>query len=416
MEIFLVGGAVRDQLLELPVKERDWVVVGASPEELSNQGFKPIGKDFPVFLHPTTKEEYALARTERKTGHGYTGFQFHTAPDVTLEQDLQRRDLTINAMAVNANDQLVDPYGGERDLQTRVLRHVSKAFSEDPVRILRVARFAARFHHLGFTVASETMTLMQSMVNNGEVDHLVAERVWKEMAKALTEPSPHIFFSCLRECGALARLLPEIENLYGVPQPPKHHPEIDCGVHTMMALQQAVLLTDKPQVRFATLVHDLGKATTPKDVLPRHIGHEQRGVDLIKDLCSRLAIPNDCRDLAVMVSAYHTHCHRAQELTAKKLLETLENIDAFRRPERFADFLISCEADARGRTGFENRNYPQKTYFQQALQICQEIGSNQVDREKFTGPKIGEQIRRLRIRSLDEFRNHWANEVKSTNN
>jgi len=413
MEIFLVGGAVRDQLLDLPVKDRDWVVVGATPDDMLQQGFKPVGKDFPVFLHPTTKEEYALARTERKTGPGYTGFEFYAAPDVTLEQDLQRRDLTINAMAVNSEDQLIDPFCGERDVQARILRHVSDAFAEDPVRVLRVARFAARYHHLGFTIAEETMALMREIVNNGEIDNLVAERVWKEMERALSESSPHIFYETLRECGALARLLPEIENLYGVPQPPEHHPEIDCGVHTMMALQQASLLSQSTQVRFATVMHDLGKATTPKDILPRHIGHEQRGVDLIKALCNRLAVPNDYRDLAVIVSAYHTHCHRGPHLTAKTVLQTLENTDALRRPERFNDFLITCEADARGRTGFENRHYPQVSYFQEALAICQSIGIDQVDQSKYQGAQIGEQLRQLRLAALKEFRDRHLGEVES---
>lgn len=400
-------------MLDLPVSERDWVVVGASPEDLLNQGFKAVGKDFPVFLHADTKEEYALARTERKTGRGYTGFQFYAAPDVTLEQDLQRRDLTINAMAIDANDQLVDPYGGERDIQQRILRHVSSAFSEDPVRILRIARFAARFHRFGFTVAAETMDLMQSMVSNGEVDHLVPERVWKEMAKALSESSPNVFFEVLRECGALARLLPEIENLYGVPQPPKHHPEIDCGIHTMMALQQACLLTEKPQIRFAVLMHDLGKATTPKNLLPSHYGHEQRGVDLIKNLSARLAVPTDYRDLAIIVSAYHTHCHRAEEMTAKKLLETFEKADAFRRPERFGDFLVSCEADARGRTGFENRHYTQAAYLQEALTLCQNISAEQVDKERHQGQAMGEEIKCLRLSALKQFRDSHASDVKS---
>ena len=415
MEIYLVGGAVRDQLLDLPVKDRDWVVVGTTPDAMLQQGFKPIGKDFPVFLHPASKEEYALARVERKTGPGYTGFQFHTAPDVTLEQDLERRDLTMNAMAINNNDQLIDPFGGVQDIQARLLRHVSPAFSEDPVRILRVARFAARYHPLGFTVAEETMDLMHTMVSSGEVDHLVAERVWKEMEGALAEPSPHIFFETLRECGALARLVPEIENLYGVPQPPKHHPEIDCGVHTMMTVQQAASLSDNAQVRFAAVMHDLGKATTPKDILPSHYGHEQRGVELIKHLCERLAVPNDYRDLAVMVSAFHTHCHRSMELNAKTLLETLEQTDALRRPDRFQDFLSACEADARGRTGFENRQYPQAPYLMQALNLCQSIGIEQIDQQRYQGAQIGEQIRRLRLAALKEFRDRHGNDVKSLN-
>lgn len=404
MEIFLVGGAVRDQLLDLPIKERDWVVVGANPQQLLDQGFNPVGKDFPVFLHPTTKEEYALARTERKTAPGYTGFECYAAADVTLEQDLQRRDLTINAMAINNNNQLIDPYGGAQDIEQKVLRHVSEAFAEDPVRILRTARFAARYHHLGFRIAPETMALMQSMVDAGEVDHLVAERVWKELSRALGEQSPQVFIEVLRNCGALKKLMPEIDNLFGVPQPPKHHPEIDCGIHTLMSLEQAANLSADPEVRFATLMHDLGKATTPADILPSHHGHEQRGIDLIKTLCQRLAVPNNYRDLAIAVSKYHTHCHRALELTTKKLLATLEALDAFRRPQQFRQFLIACEADARGRTGFENRDYSQADYFQQALAISQSITSAQVNQEKFKGAEIGAELHRLRIKALEPHR------------
>ncbi len=406
MDIYLVGGAVRDQLLDRPVLERDWVVVGATPEQLLSQGFQAVGKDFPVFLHPESKEEYALARTERKTSPGYTGFQFHTSTDVSLEEDLKRRDLTINAMAVDSEDRLIDPYGGERDIQNRLLRHVSDAFAEDPVRILRIARFAARYHYLGFTIADETLTLMKTMVDNNEVDHLVAERFWKEMSRALQEHSPHIFIETLRACGALQRLIPEIDNLWGVPQPPKHHPEIDCGIHTMMALQQSTQLSQKGEVRFATLVHDLGKATTPDDILPSHHGHEQRGVKLIQDLCERLTVPNDYRDLAIAVSEYHTHCHRVKELSPKKLLKTLESLDAFRRPERLKDFLLACEADARGRTGFENRHYDQVTYFQEAQSLCQNITAALVDKEKHQGAAIGEEIHRLRIKALKEFKDH----------
>lgn len=409
MEVFLVGGAVRDKLMNYPCHEQDWVVVGATPEELQAQGFIPVGKDFPVFLHPQTKDEYALARTERKTGPGYTGFEFYAAPDVSLEQDLARRDLTINALAMDEVGEIIDPYGGRRDIEQRKLRHVSESFREDPVRILRVARFAARYHHLGFTVADETLGLMREMVDSCEVDYLVSERVWKEMSRALGEASPAVFFEALRDCGALQRLLPEIANLYGVPQPPKHHPEIDCGVHTMMALEQATRLSDKITVRFATLVHDLGKATTPKDILPRHIGHEQRSLDLIRGLCERLAVPNAFRELALAVAKYHTHCHRVKELKVTTLLATLEALDAFRRPERFEEFLLCCQADARGRTGFENRDYSQTAYFREALARCQDVTSDQVDADKFKGKAFGEQLHRLRLETLKPMKKSNTN-------
>lgn len=400
MDIYLVGGAVRDELLGLPVSERDWVVVGATPAELEAQGYKAVGKDFPVFLHPESHEEYALARTERKTGPGYTGFEFHAAADVTLEDDLRRRDLTINAIAKNAAGELVDPYGGQEDLQARRLRHVSDSFAEDPVRILRVARFAARFAHLGFTVADDTRALMAAMVDNGEVNHLVAERVWKEMSRALAEPSPPVFFQVLRECGALKVILPEIEALYGVPQPPKHHPEIDCGVHTLLALEQATKLSDSTLVRFATLVHDLGKAETPADILPRHIGHESRSLPLIENLCRRLAVPNDHRDLAIMVAKYHTHCHRVREMKASTLVKTLEALDVFRRPERFEQFLLCCEADARGRTGLEDRDYSQTDYFRQAHARCRAVTAAEIDPEKFHGKAFGEELHRRRVAAV----------------
>jgi tRNA nucleotidyltransferase (CCA-adding enzyme) len=404
MQVFLVGGAVRDKLMNYPAHERDWVVVGGRPEELQKQGFLPVGKDFPVFLHPDTKEEYALARTERKTGPGYTGFEFYAAPDVTLEQDLARRDLTINALAMNEAGEVIDPYGGRRDIEARKLRHVSDSFREDPVRILRVARFAARYHQRGFDVADQTMQLMREMVACGEVDYLVPERVWKEMSRALSEASPEVFFDVLRRCGALDRLLPEIANLYGVPQPPRHHPEIDCGVHTMMALHQACRLSDKTTVRFGTLVHDLGKATTPADVLPSHIGHEQRSLPLIRELCQRLAIPNAYRDLALMVAQYHTHCHKVKELKTTTLLRTLESLDAFRRPDRFEEFLLCCEADARGRTGFEDRDYSQVDYFREALTRCNQISAADVDPNEFQGKAFGEELHRLRLAALQPLR------------
>ncbi|HRG49893.1 MAG TPA: multifunctional CCA addition/repair protein, partial [Pseudomonadales bacterium] len=357
METYLVGGAVRDQLLGLPVHERDWVVTNATPEQMLAQGYTPVGKDFPVFLHPETHEEYALARTERKTAPGYHGFIFHADPSVTLEQDLYRRDLTINAIAQDSDGKLFDPYGGQKDLQQKILRHVSSAFAEDPVRILRLARFAARFHHLGFSISDETLALMRNMVASGEVSALTAERVWRECERALGERNPQVFFAVLRQCGALAVIFPEVDALFGVPQSPQHHPEIDTGIHTLMALEQCAKLTDNTQARFATLCHDLGKALTPTDVLPRHIGHEGKSKPLVLALCERLGAPTEYRDLAVLTAVYHTHCHRALTLRATTLLELFENLDLFRRPQRLEPFLMACEADARGRTGFEQCDY-----------------------------------------------------------
>lgn len=359
MNIHLVGGAVRDALLGLPTSDRDWVVTGATPAQMQALGYRPVGKDFPVFLHPQSKEEYALARTERKSGHGYKGFTFNADPAVTLEEDLQRRDLTINAIAQDAQGQLIDPWGGVRDLQARVLRHVSPAFAEDPLRVLRVARFAARFAPLGFRVAPQTLALMRQLSASGELQHLVAERVWQEMEKALGEAAPAEFFRVLRECGALQVILPEVDALFGVPQPALHHPEIDTGVHVLMCLEQAALLSEDPVVRFATLVHDVGKGTTAPHCWPSHHGHEERGVALITQLCERLRVPTRFAALGRLTSQYHTHCHRAAELRPDTLLKLLEALDAFRRPVQLTQFLLACEADARGRTGFEERPYPQ---------------------------------------------------------
>lgn len=405
MKIYLVGGAVRDKLLGYPHHEHDWVVVGARPNELEAKGFVPVGKDFPVFLHPETKEEYALARTERKTGSGYTGFLFHSAPDVTLEEDLRRRDLTINAMAEDEHGQLVDPYGGREDLQRKLLRHVSPAFVEDPVRVLRVARFAARYHHLGFRIAPETLALMKELVQNGEVDHLVAERIWKETERALLERSPHIFITSLRECGALGRIMPELDALFGVPQPPEHHPEIDTGEHCLLVLQQAAALSESASVRFAALVHDLGKGITPPSQWPRHIGHEKRGLPLLAQLCERLAVPKEHRELARLATEFHTHCHRAQELKPSTVLKLLKSTDAFRRPERFEEFLLCCEADARGRTGFENRSYPQADYLRAALTACLSIDNRDIAAQGVTGKAFG--------RALDQERLSRLHTVKS---
>jgi tRNA nucleotidyltransferase (CCA-adding enzyme) len=403
MKIYLVGGAVRDRLLGRPVTERDWVVVGGSPEDLLAQGYKPVGADFPVFLHPTTHEEYALARTERKRGHGYRGFECYAAPDVSLEDDLKRRDLTINAIAEDEHGRLIDPFQGQRDLEQRLLRHVSPAFAEDPVRILRVARFAARYAPLGFTVASETHHLMRQMVDNGEVDHLVPERVWAEMYKVLGEDQPWHFFETLKQCGALKRLLPEIDCLFGVPQPPQHHPEIDTGIHTLLALQQAAQLTKDVATRFAVLVHDLGKGTTPPATWPHHRDHEIRGATLIKQLCQRLRIPNECRDLAIHVAQYHTHCHRALDLRASTLVDLLSKLDAFRKPARFEAFLVACEADARGRTGLESRPYPQADTLRGTYAAAVNIDTRALIPGEHPGPAIAERIRQARIRAVKNF-------------
>jgi len=401
MKVYLVGGAVRDELLGLPVKERDWVVTGAVPDDLERLGYRAVGRDFPVFLHPETNEEYALARTERKVGPGYRGFQVHFEPDVTLEDDLKRRDLTINAMARDEDDRLVDPYGGQADLEARVLRHVSAAFAEDPVRILRVARFAARYAPLGFTVALETVALMRSMVNSGEVDALVPERVWQETAKALSERRPDAFLAVLRECGALKRIYPELDALWGVPQPARWHPEIDTGAHMLLVMQAAAKLTDNPRVRFAALMHDLGKGDTPPELWPRHVGHEERGARLLRRLAERLRVPNDYRDLAEMTARWHGLAHRAGELRSRTILELLERCDAFRRPERFREFLVACEADFRGRTGFEGRPYPEAALLSNALDAALAVSLSEDERRGLTGEQIGEALRRKRLDTIE---------------
>lgn len=405
MQIYLVGGAVRDRLLGLPVTDRDYVVVGATPEEMVAKGFRPVGADFPVFLHPETKEEYALARTERKSGHGYKGFTVYAAPEVTLEDDLRRRDLTINAMAETPEGELIDPFGGARDLRDGILRHVSPAFAEDPVRILRVARFAARYAKWGFRVAHRTTQLMREMVASGEVDHLVPERVWAELERALGEDAPARFFAVLKSCGALARLFPEIDALYGVPQPAPHHPEIDTGVHAMLVLEQAARLSPDSRVRFAALLHDVGKGTTPPHEWPRHIDHEARGADLIADFCARFRVPNDYRDLAVLVARYHAHCHRIRELRPGTVLELLEALDAFRRPERVAQFVLACEADARGRPGHENAPYRQADLVRRATEAARGVDTAEVAQQAtekgLTGPAVGERIRARRTEAIN---------------
>jgi tRNA nucleotidyltransferase (CCA-adding enzyme) len=407
MEVYLVGGAVRDDLLGLPVVERDWVVVGATPDELLARGFRPVGKDFPVFLHPESHEEYALARTERKTAPGYHGFSIHAAPDVTLEDDLLRRDLTINAMARDARGQLIDPHRGARDLEERWLRHVSPAFAEDPVRTLRVARFSARYALLGFQVAPETLDLMRAMVADGEIDHLVPERVWAETVRALGEPRPGKFIETLRECGALARIFPELDRLFGVPQPPSHHPEIDTGFHTLLALEQAVRLEADAVTRFAVLVHDLGKGATPADEWPRHLGHEQRGADLVRAFCQRLRVPNMYRELGVLTARFHTHCHRALELRPKTLLNTLKGLDALRKPQRFEQFLVACEADARGRLGLENRAYPQADFMRRVYQATAGAPVHPLLAQGLSGLTLAEALQRDRLAAITEVRQKY---------
>ncbi len=400
MHIYQVGGSVRDALLGLPVCDRDWVVVGATPERMLELGYRQVGKDFPVFLHPETREEYALARTERKTGPGYKGFAVHAAPDVSLEDDLRRRDLTINAMARAADGTLIDPYGGSADLHARRLRHVSPAFSEDPVRILRVARFAARFAPLGFEIAEDTLALMHAMVEAGEVDALVPERVWTELVRALAEQRPAHFFEALRACGALARLLPELDQLFGVPQPRQHHPEIDTGIHTLQVLNRAAELSADTRVRFAALLHDLGKGTTPPAEWPRHIAHEARGVRLIEDLCARLRVPNDHRELAVLAAKYHGVCHRAAELRPATVLDTLQSLDALRRPERFELFLLACEADATGRPGFEQAPYPQAALLRRLRLAAAAVDAAALATSGLSGEALVQAIRRERIKAI----------------
>jgi tRNA nucleotidyltransferase (CCA-adding enzyme) len=396
----LVGGAVRDRLLGLPVRERDWVVVGATPEELVRLGYEPVGREFPVFLHPTTHEEYALARQERKVGPGYRGFTTQFAPTVTLEEDLRRRDLTINAMAEDENATLIDPYGGRADLDARLLRHVSEAFVEDPVRILRVARFAARLAPLGFRVADDTLLLMRRLADSGELRTLVPERVWQETERALAEARPEVFFATLRACGALAVIYPEIDALFGVPQPPRWHPEIDTGVHVMLALQYAAGNGASGMVRFAVLTHDLGKAQTPKSAWPSHHGHEEFGVPLIEDLCDRLKVPNTHRELAILTARYHTLVHRALELRPETVLTLLENCDALRRPERFAELLLACEADARGRTGREDAPYPLVGYLRRMLTAAAGVTLTESERGDLEGVEIGAEIRRRRLAAI----------------
>ena len=408
MKIYRVGGAVRDKLLNYFSDENDWLVVGATPEEMVELGYVPVGNDFPVFIQPQTGEEYALARTERKSGHGYAGFTFHAAADVSLEEDLVRRDLTINAMAEDDKGVLYDPYGGQRDLNAKILRHVSDAFTEDPLRVLRVARFAARYHHLGFTVAAETMDLMTAISSSGELDYLVAERVWKETERALGERSPDIFIETLRQCGALKVLLPEVERLFGVAQRADYHPEIDTGIHTLMALQQSVRLSDRSAIRFAVLVHDLGKGITPDDILPSHKGHEARGVALVDDVCDRFKVPNDVRQLALAVTEYHLMCHKAQQLKPETIVNLLKGIGALKSRDKLEDFILCCEADARGRTGFEDRDYPSSDYLRDALSSISAISVADLVEAGLDGAEIGRQLHLRRTARITDLKQHYS--------
>jgi tRNA nucleotidyltransferase (CCA-adding enzyme) len=404
MQIYKVGGAVRDRLLGIPVTDIDRVVVGATAEEMLAKGFRPVGADFPVFLDPKTGEEYALARTERKSGRGYGGFVFHASPEVTLEEDLIRRDLTINAMAEDDQGNLTDPYHGQRDLEARLLRHVSPAFAEDPLRVLRVARFAARYAPLGFKVADETLALMRKLSESGELEALTAERNWKEISRALMEAQPQVFIQVLRDCDALKVLMPEVDALFGVPQPEAHHPEIDTGAHTLSVLEQSALHKQPLTVRWACLLHDLGKGLTPEHEWPRHIAHEHKGLKLIKAVNERFKAPRDCQELALLVGQYHTHGHRALELRATTLLELLQSFDVYRRPQRFEEFIAACEMDARGRKGLEERSYPQAEYLRGAAAAARAVAVQPLLEKGFKGPELGEAIKRERLRALKAYK------------
>jgi len=405
MQTYLVGGAVRDQLLNYPCHEKDWLVVGSTPEEMLLAGFQQVGKDFPVFLHPQTHEEYALARTERKTRPGYHGFQVHATPEVTLEEDLLRRDLTINAIAQDKDGKLIDPCNGMADITDKILRHASPAFTEDPVRILRIARFAARYAHLGFQVADETMQLMKKMVAAGEVDALVPERIWQEMVKALKERTPTQFINVLHTCGALAKIIPELDCLFGIPQPVEYHPEIDTGIHTLLVLEQVCLLSPDTDVRLAALLHDLGKGTTPKDQLPSHINHEARGAKLVFQVCKRLRIPNEYRDLAERTARFHLHYHRALDLKASTVVKTLQQLDAWRKPERYKKFILACEADSRGRPGHEHSKPPQSNFLRQALSVTESINTKELLQQGYEKLALANKIHQIRIKRIKALKN-----------
>ena len=405
MKIYTVGGYVRDQLLGIESKDKDWVVVGATPEQMLQLGYKAVGKDFPVFLHPKTKQEYALARTERKTAVGYTGFSFNASLDVTLEDDLMRRDLTINAIAQDEHGTIVDPYNGQQDINDRILRHVSPAFVEDPLRVLRVARFAARFAHLGFSIADETLALMQKITESGEISALVAERVWQELHATLQTKNPEVFFKVLCDCGALKILFPEIDRLFGVPQTKEYHPEIDTGVHTLMVLEQAVKLSTDTEVRFAALVHDLGKGLTPQNEWPKHINHEQRGIEPVKQLCNRFKTPKSFRELALIVTEYHLIYHRVEELKPATVVKYLQLMDAFRRPERFEKFLLACEADSRGRTGWEDKAFKQPKIFRDYFKVANEVDYSQLKEQGLQGKEFADGLTELKVKAVASIKN-----------
>ena len=400
MQVYLVGGAVRDQLLNYPVKDKDYVVTGATIEQMLELGYQQVGQSFPVFLHPTNKQEYALARTEKKQGSGYTGFTCEFTPDITLEEDLLRRDLTINAMAMDDDGKIYDPFNGQEDLKNKLLRHVSEAFIEDPLRVLRVARFAARYHHLGFKVAPETLSLMTKIVEAGEVNALVAERVWQETESALKEQNPQVFFEVLRECGALKVIMPELDVLWGVPNPPKWHPEIDTGIHTMLVVKQAQMLSNDLAVRFASLCHDFGKGLTNPENYPHHRGHEKMGLKPIKAFCQRLRVPNEPRDLALLLSEFHTHTHRAFELRPDTLVKLFNKLDAWRKPQRFEQFLICCTADMRGRTGFETAEYKQTNFLRNMFKVANSINIQDIVKAGFQGAEIREQLNQRRVEAI----------------
>jgi len=409
MQFYKVGGAVRDRLLGKPVVDIDWVVVGATTDEMLIKGYRPVGTDFPVFLHPLTGEEYALARTERKSGHGYGGFVFHADPDVTLEEDLIRRDLTINAIAEDKDGHLTDPYHGQRDLQARVLRHISPAFAEDPLRVLRVARFAARYAPDGFTIAPETLELMRELSHSGELQALTPERSWKEISRALMEAQPQVFIGVLRDCDALAVLLPEVDALFGVPQPEAHHPEVDTGLHVLSVLEQSAIHHQPLSVRWACLLHDLGKGLTPPADWPRHIAHEHTGLKLIKAVNQRFKVPRDCQELALLVGQYHTHGHRALELKPSTLLDLLQSFDVYRRPQRFEEFVVACEMDARGRKGLEDRTYPQAEYLRGAAATAREVQVQPLLEQGFQGQELGEALKRERLDALKVYKATYNN-------
>lgn len=413
MKSYLVGGAVRDGLLGLPIKDRDWVVVGATPQQMLDAGYQQVGRDFPVFLHPESREEYALARTERKSGSGYTGFTCYAAPDVTLEQDLLRRDLTVNALAQDTDGAIIDPYGGRADLQQRILRHVSPAFAEDPLRVLRVARFAARYAHLSFRIADETLALMRAMTDAGELAHLTPERVWKETEGALGTRNPQVYFQTLRDCGALKVLFPEIDALFGVPAPEKWHPEIDTGIHTLMTVSMAAMLSPAIDVRFATLCHDLGKGLTPKAFWPRHHGHGPAGVKLVEQLCQRLKVPNEMRDLAKLVAEFHDLIHTLPILQPKTLVKLFDAIDAWRKPQRVEQIALTSEADVRGRTHFEASDYPQGRLLREAWEAAKRVGNKEVIDAGFTGPAIREELTRRRIQAVANWKEARCPQPKS---